>query len=507
MNIRRTHRIVAKDISQSHPHKKSYKTDAFYARLANQLFEGFQQICLDLGENTCTIERYAAILLANYMEDIVTDSGQWRSFSELCKQMFGYPVPLYHNEDEEYYPDEPSFAAVRFIVWHAANEMDDVWWNADTNELFLMAQSAYSQLDNAFETSPINNELTDDITVLLQKASSSFQALRPVLIWVFSECYLTRSLAAENLIENRLNETTQMNEFMHAESMRMFYAIMHSIFLYKIGPLALQAKDYLASMMRGKQMQKEAQAVEEIEVLPMSHYQYSIEEDGKWLQLLSTSGQQLRVCRDELTLDDQKLREYDGCIAIFIKYIGLWCLNGVMIPTKNTAAHWDEFVRKDPNYKPEGTVDLTGKMLLQMTGGRQILYFADKEELEHYLLTELHYQPEHFDFLNHKDILGLHPLIFVDKDAEKYALHFSFVFTPCIADPENPYYDASVAQKEAFEMFYNEKSISTNTILYLLEHNYLPDIYDDKIFCQNNSAEEKRKDALFLLRYIRRENY
>ena len=101
----------------------------------------------------------------------------------------------------------------------------------------------------------------------------------------------------------------------------------------------------------------------------------------------------------------------------------------------------------------------------------------------------------------------MHPLIFVDKDAEKYALHFSFVFTPCIADPKNPYYDASVAQKEAFEMFYNEKSISTNTILYLLEHNYLPDIYDDKIFCQNNSAEEKRKDALFLLRYIRRENY
>ena len=78
MNNRKIHRIVAMDICQSHPNKKSYDTDAYYAKLANQLLDDFKQLRMDFGQQTSPIMRYSAILLANYMEDIVADSGQWR---------------------------------------------------------------------------------------------------------------------------------------------------------------------------------------------------------------------------------------------------------------------------------------------------------------------------------------------------------------------------------------------------------------------------------------------
>jgi hypothetical protein len=58
----------------------------------------------------------------------------------------GTPVPLYHD-DEEYYPDEPSLAAIRFLVWHTANEMTNTVYHADTGRIWDMAQSAYDLLD------------------------------------------------------------------------------------------------------------------------------------------------------------------------------------------------------------------------------------------------------------------------------------------------------------------------------------------------------------------------
>ncbi|MBR5716343.1 MAG: DUF3843 family protein [Bacteroidales bacterium] len=507
MKTRNSQRIVAMDLRQSHPSMAAYDTDAYYTKLANQLLDDFKRLRLDLGEQTSSIMWLSAVLLANYMEDIVADSGQWRSFSALCQQMFGQAVPLYHDADAEYYPDEPCFEAVRFIVWHAATEKNDSWWNADDESLRRMATVAFERLDSVFEQSPINDELTDDINDMLQQASEDFQKMRVALIWTFTDCYLTRSVAGENLIEKRMKEAEDMSERMPAESMRMFYAIMHSIFAYKIGPLALKPKEYVAALMRTKSMLHEAQEIMDIEVLPMGYYRFSIEDNGQWLQLLSTNGKKIRVARDEMTVDDEELHKLDGCCAIFVKYLSNWHMNGIMIPIENMANHWDEFVKEDPNYKPEGTQDVTGKMLLKRCGGKEIHYFENREVMKDYLMKNIGYRSEQLDFLNRKGLTGKHPLFFIDKNAQKFAMHFSFGYTPCIADPTNPYYDATIAQDEAITMFWNDQSISTEAILYLLDHNYLPDIYEEPLFCSESSPEEKQSDARFLLRYMRKENY
>ena len=72
---------------------------------------------MHLGANTGSIFRYASITLARYLEVIVANSGLWRAFSDLCWLMFGWPVHVYHDNDEEHYPDEPGKMAVRFLTW------------------------------------------------------------------------------------------------------------------------------------------------------------------------------------------------------------------------------------------------------------------------------------------------------------------------------------------------------------------------------------------------------
>jgi hypothetical protein len=69
-----------------------------------------------------------------------------------------------------------------------------------------MAMVAFDRLDRTFEQAPVNDELADDITDMLRRAGEDFQKMRPALIWIFKECYLTRSYSAEKLIEKRIKE-------------------------------------------------------------------------------------------------------------------------------------------------------------------------------------------------------------------------------------------------------------------------------------------------------------
>ena len=106
------------------------------------------------------------------------------------RQSLGIPVPLYHD-DEEYYPDEPSLAAIRFLVWHAANEMTDNVYHADTPRIWKMAQAAYDLLDEEFEQASINEQLVSETHARLGLASMNFDSLRTTLKWLYRS-YLIR---------------------------------------------------------------------------------------------------------------------------------------------------------------------------------------------------------------------------------------------------------------------------------------------------------------------------
>ena len=77
-------KIVTIDIKKCHPYPTPSQTDLYYQRLANRLQDSFCSLGKIGDEHTGEMMRRGAILLTNYMEDIVADSGQWRTFSNLC---------------------------------------------------------------------------------------------------------------------------------------------------------------------------------------------------------------------------------------------------------------------------------------------------------------------------------------------------------------------------------------------------------------------------------------
>ena len=85
-------KIVTNDIKKCHPNQNPCQTDQYYQRLANRLQDGFCSLGKIIEERTAEVIHRGAIMLANYMEDIVADSGQWRAFSNLCQKLYGHPV-------------------------------------------------------------------------------------------------------------------------------------------------------------------------------------------------------------------------------------------------------------------------------------------------------------------------------------------------------------------------------------------------------------------------------
>lgn len=500
----RTKRIVAFDICHTHPAHKSYGTDSYYVKLANKLLDSFDNAHFHLGEATHNILRYAATSIASYMEDVVADSGVWRMFTSLCQQMFGHPVPLYHDPEENYNPDEPSLMAVRYLVWSAACEMDDIWWNVDNPELEQMARIAYTLLDETFEDAPINEQLATDIDEMLDHADGCFDKMRVALTWIYSSCYITRSENAEKLLMKMQDEAMAVKNMLDKKK-RLYYSVMQCIFTYKIGPLALYPKDYLAALMRCKGKGRLAQQVADIEVLPLGSYRYTFATDGQTLNMVRTDGRTLDVPAGELNMSDKLLHQYNACATSFVSYQGTWRMNGLMIPLECSESQWEGLRKEDPANLPEGTMTATPEMLLKQTDGREMLFFKEKDELRIFLKTKMKHTDSTLGFLNH--ISGDHPMLFIDKDEPTHCVQFTCGFTPCIAAPDNPFYDGDVAREEAIEMLWNDDSIGTGAMLWLLERNYLPDMFTTEFFAYGRTLEEKKADARFLLRFMRRERY
>lgn len=515
-----TKKIVIKDLKACHPNAKASQTDMYYMRLANKIQDQLCKLAITPNKNNEEIIHRGAILLTNYMEDIVADSGVWRTFSNLCMDLYDHPVPLFH-EEEEYYPDEPSLNAVRYLLWSAWSDVTDLFVFSDSDCLDIMAITAFSILDEAFEDAPVNEQLAADTEAMLRHTTEGFNGLRDVLKWQYNNCYLTSGERNDILLDKHANEMLSLSEEgtlpLMSIDMAWYYASTKCIFQYKTGHLALYPKYFLAAMMRTKGMELQAEDVESIEFMDFGTYKIeNIESPSVTnrkapaitrVKLTRTNGKQIDINAQELNLPyDKELEEYEGfMVTSFVFYQGEWHLNGILMPIKQIKEKWDEVCKDDPDYMEPGKQTLTGEMMLERTGGQQIAYFADREELKDFLVEKIRFPRNYLDFIDERG--GELPTVYIDTEEPKNCLQFFYGYSPCIADPDNPFYDKEKARESAINILSDAESVTTHAAKYMLEHDFLPDIYKDKVLSTFSTKEEKRKDIDFLMRYYRRENF
>lgn len=483
------------------PLQIDYPTDSYYVPLANKILRTL--VNNYKGKEILTVDVLAQIArkVTWYFEDIVADMGIWKSFSELCKKMYGYNVPIYHF-NEDYYADEPSLNAVRYIIWDVVSELHhDVSIYPESGKLPAIANDIFNTLDKEFENAPVNDDEKADIKALIQTMCKSFDNLRDCLSWTLNGNYMTSNLRYFADLNSAVKQLGGLDYFNGINnSMKLFYIKTYFTFHYKTGPLALHSYQWFAELARVNGMEKEQKMLEDIKVLDDDTYQYKVK-DETWLHMESIHGKEFDIRTKELNLPEKALETNNGCTGQFVFFDGEWHLNGIL-SSQELKEPFEKL--KEDTMAENAKVDT--KKLLEATGGKRILYYKDVDDMVADLQKrKIIAEGQTLPFANDPNCQL--PLFFIDEDsAQDNNMFFGFNIEQDIKDPSNPYYDEKDAKEDAVKLLW-EDAIPTTLVNYLIDNDYLPDITDSKILLQNSTPGDKRSDMRFLMRYTRRSNY
>lgn len=371
--------ICAKDIAERHPYNTRTQSDGDYAAVGNKIIKRFQQYeFMDIGSEDV---REIALRLTLYFEDVVSDLGIWRSFTSWCYEHYGRYIPFYQVDDVEYYQDEPHVQDCRLIIWYAFSDIIPNGAHYPFNKLLLtLSTEAFAVMEEEFEKVAINEELK----AFLQGAvfTEDFHKQREMLRWVFSGCYLTHTFENDQILEHWVEMFSK-----YPQNQGLYQAACKAVYDYKIGPLALPAKDYLAMILDANGCEKQSHKIADQEYRDTDLYKV-IAVGSSTVTFKSIQGDKLEVPLDCFS-EGMPWDKVKYIVASFVKYGSYWNLNG-MAGNSNE----ETFLREQKNYNEtyDGTPNYAH--LMKLSGGSPLFYFSDKEAYIDFMKKEMKFPSE-----------------------------------------------------------------------------------------------------------------
>ena len=177
------------------------ETDKFYFDLCNHLIAIAKDKGLFPSYPEKVTER-AALALIGYYQDVICDAGVWRSFITECRRLYGYTLPFFSKEGEEYTDYELNRSDVRFMVWYALSmnyENRRVCYPYD-REIIVGADVWFEELERVYDEAPIpvNYRLAQELEI---HSEEDRPAIMKLANWLFLHCYLMTPAFAMTLTE------------------------------------------------------------------------------------------------------------------------------------------------------------------------------------------------------------------------------------------------------------------------------------------------------------------
>mgnify|MGYP000236204529 CR=1 FL=1 len=116
-------------------------------------------------------QKDATVSLTMYFQDVIAQTGGWKTFTELYYKQYNTYLPFYPLSDS-YIPDEINPEDIAFVLWtlksHFALYGPDEYTlqNPYDKDLLALAQEAYKMMDEKFEEAPINEKTSSFLWVM-----------------------------------------------------------------------------------------------------------------------------------------------------------------------------------------------------------------------------------------------------------------------------------------------------------------------------------------------------
>jgi hypothetical protein len=454
--------ITTMDIASHHPKGMRCSTDAEYSKVGNKIFKKFNDAnIMDISKEDI---KDMAIKLTLYFEDVVSDLGIWRSFTDWNKAHYGKYIPFYDYDEEYYFQDQPQIEDIQLILWLSFSEVSNGISYPYSKATIILSKAAFDVMEEEFENTPINEEFKS----YLEKAefANDFIAQRDVLKWLYFSCYLTHTQKCEGVFMNEIRSWTERIN----EEMGVYGAECCVTYNLEIGPLNLHTPQWLAMILRANQNDRAAKVIEEQEYREIT--MYKIEEiNDDHVVFRAPNDETLTITLYALNYSDTSELQEKFALCSLVKYDGAWQLNGFFTTLASQKA-FDEFVEHAKRKQMEMTPNY--KHLMKLSGGSPLFYMKNRAEFIAFAIKEMKVPKkmvmESFNSADEKYDASSNITFFIKS--EKGAQCLAIGVAGSIKDERNPYYDKAYAQKyalsDAFQM-------PVEICDYLISHHMLPD--------------------------------
>ena len=183
--------IRVKDFMERQPnHPRVAETDQYYLWIALRLAKLWDESPWLRGLDD-DVRRDVVLAVTGYFQDVVADSGLWRSFTRLHALRHGTPLPHY-GRDEDYIDYELNRDDVRYVIWWTiAGEVGADVLDPHDAELEALAMAFHMLLDEEYEKAPVPRQWCIASEVDLDNPLDA-QRIYDYAYWLYWRSFLIR---------------------------------------------------------------------------------------------------------------------------------------------------------------------------------------------------------------------------------------------------------------------------------------------------------------------------
>ena len=235
------------------------ETDPYYWEVCNRLADDALETELGKKVPKSVIKRLS-LCAVGYFQDIISDSGVWRSFVEANRKLYGWSVP-FHETPEEYVDYELNREDLRFLVWYALamgfEDMRGVYPHDPS--ILALADKWFGYMDSIYEEAPVpeSYNIARGLDFYDQEDTKEIYGLGQ---WLFIHCYLITPAFAMTLGEIMSDPELKRPENLSLLHDRLEQSMMED----PTGPLALFISEWIYLILKGKLPKEEKESTEKI---------------------------------------------------------------------------------------------------------------------------------------------------------------------------------------------------------------------------------------------------
>lgn len=486
-------KIFIKDWLYYHPYKRSDEVDRYYTDVANEIKNILYKSGIDVDER---VMKEIALVMSAWFEDVISMTGIWATFTEMCEKRYGSRFPFYEI-GEDYEPDEVNEEDVRFLLWHCLqrNMEGKSVINPENPGIAMVAKTITSFFEAEFKYAP-ENERMQEFFDAPELEETDFYRYRDMLTWFCYQCYIGYGNDFD-FLKDQADILKEYRDDQIDKNLLMYDARISRALSGRKNLLSLTAPEWLAAVWR-RSSSSEPAIWDDVEVTGRRYFLYK-GQDEQCIYLQDAWGEkrEYAVTRDSVNLKTDQMEEGKTVLySQLVKFGRYWWQNGIVVSSEKSS-ETDEDIADDNGETGKTNAREDFEHFMQASGGKFFVYCRDQEEMADFMLNKMNYK-----LGNEVNLPEVGPSGALLMASPCTGIHVQVKLLEGVCFSENAAYDQEKAKTEAVLYMVNPTVIPYDLSCVMQDLGMLPDASLNSLEGKEHGRDFVKRNARFLTDYF-----